>query len=78
MTFGQLHVAPILRDYLDVYPSVSAFTLFVDQLVEMIDEGNDLIDVTANGGGVRMGRMQMRRQPSIRGANALRIKPADR
>ena len=40
--FGQLHIAPILRDYLDAYPAVSAITLFVDRVVNLIDEGLDI------------------------------------
>ena len=40
--FGQLYVAPILRDYLDAYPAVSAFTLFVDRMVDLINEGLDV------------------------------------
>ena len=40
--FGQLYVAPILRDYLDAYPAVSATTLFVDRVVNLIDEGLDV------------------------------------
>lgn len=40
--FGQYYVAPILRDYLDRYPDVSAEALFVDRLVNVIDEGFDI------------------------------------
>ncbi len=40
--FGQRHIAPILRDYLDAYPEVSATTLFVDRIVDLIDEGLDV------------------------------------
>lgn len=42
LMFGHLYVAPILRDYLDAYPAVSAFTLFVDRVVHLIDEGLDV------------------------------------
>lgn len=37
--FGQKHIAPILRDYLDMYPEVSAELVFVDRIVDMIEEG---------------------------------------
>lgn len=47
LMFGHLYVAPILRDYLDAYPAVSVFTLFVDRVVNLIDEGLDV--------GVRIG-----------------------
>ena len=40
--FGQRHIAPILRDYLDAYPDVSAAVLFVDRIVDLIDEGLDV------------------------------------
>ncbi len=40
--FGQRHVAPVLRDYLDRYPSVTARALFVDRIVDLIDEGLDV------------------------------------
>ncbi|MDA0230388.1 MAG: LysR family transcriptional regulator [Proteobacteria bacterium] len=42
MMFGHLYVAPILRDYLDDYPAVSAFTLFVDRIVHLVEEGLDV------------------------------------
>ena len=42
LMFGHIYVAPILRDYLDAYPAVSAFTLFVDRVVNLIDEGLDV------------------------------------
>ncbi len=40
--FGQRHIAPILRDYLDAYPDVAATVLFVDRIVDLIDEGLDV------------------------------------
>jgi DNA-binding transcriptional LysR family regulator len=40
--FGQRHIAPILRDFLDAYPEVSATALFVDRVVDLIDEGFDV------------------------------------
>ena len=40
--FGQRHIAPILRDYLDAFPDVSANVLFVDRIVDLIDEGLDV------------------------------------
>jgi len=42
VTFGQMHIAPILREYLDIYPDVSAITLFVDRIVDLIDEEFDV------------------------------------
>jgi DNA-binding transcriptional LysR family regulator len=40
--FGHRVIAPILRDYLDRYPAVTAHTLFVDRIVNMIEEGLDV------------------------------------
>ena len=40
--FGQRHIAPVLRDYLDRYPAVTARALFVDRIVDLIDEGLDV------------------------------------
>ena len=40
--FGQMHVLPIVRDYLDAYPSVRARTFFVDRPVNIVDEGMDV------------------------------------
>lgn len=40
--FGQQFVLPILRAFLDATPAVSASTLFVDRIVDLIDEGLDV------------------------------------
>ena len=40
--FGQRHIAPILCGYLDAYPDVAATVLFVDRIVDLIDEGLDV------------------------------------
>lgn len=40
--FGRLYVTPILIDFLDRYPDVSARTLFVDRIVNLMDEGLDV------------------------------------
>ena len=40
--FGHHFIAPIVRDYLDVYPTVTAHTLFVDRVVNLIEEGLDV------------------------------------
>lgn len=42
VNFGHRYVAPILRNYLDAYPAVSARTLFVDRIVNLIEEGLDV------------------------------------
>ena len=40
--FGRIYVAPVLRDFLDRYPSVIANTLFVDRVVNIAEEGLDV------------------------------------
>jgi DNA-binding transcriptional LysR family regulator len=40
--FGRIYVAPALRDYLDLHPAVSAATLFVDRVVNIVEEGMDV------------------------------------
>ncbi len=40
--FGRIYVTPILTEYLDTYPEVSAEVLMVDRIVNMVEEGFDL------------------------------------
>jgi len=40
--FGRVYVIPILTDFLDAYPAVSAEGLFVDRIVNLLDEGIDV------------------------------------
>ncbi|MBE9553170.1 MAG: LysR family transcriptional regulator, partial [Proteobacteria bacterium] len=40
--FGRMFVTPILGDFLDLYPLVSARNLFVDRVVNLMDEGLDV------------------------------------
>jgi DNA-binding transcriptional LysR family regulator len=40
--FGRMYVAPILFDFLDRYAGVTARTLFVDRIVDLLDEGVDV------------------------------------
>ena len=40
--FGRLYVTPILGDFLDRYPLVSCQALFVDRIVNLMDEGLDV------------------------------------
>ena len=42
LLFGQMHVLPIVTDYLDAYPTMTARTLFVDRLVNLVEEGIDV------------------------------------
>ena len=40
--FGRHFVTPILGDFLDRFPQVSATTLFIDRVVNLMDEGLDV------------------------------------
>jgi DNA-binding transcriptional LysR family regulator len=40
--FGQIYVLPIMTEYLDLHPAVTARTLFVDRPVNIIEEGIDV------------------------------------
>lgn len=40
--FGRLYVTPILGEFLDQYPAVTCQALFVDRIVNLIDEGQDI------------------------------------
>jgi DNA-binding transcriptional LysR family regulator len=40
--FGRIFVTPILGDFLGLYPLVNARTLFVDRVVNLMDEGLDV------------------------------------
>ena len=47
--FGALHVTPILTEYLTRHPQVSASCLFLDRVVNLLDEG---VDVAVRIGGL--------------------------
>ena len=40
--FGQMHVAPIVGEYLDEYPEMRARLLLFDRIVNIVEEGIDL------------------------------------
>ncbi|MEP3423020.1 MAG: LysR family transcriptional regulator [Erythrobacter sp.] len=40
--FGRIYVLPILQDYLDIYPDVSAEVVMVDRVVNLVEEGFDV------------------------------------
>ncbi len=42
MLFGQIHVLPVVMEYIDAHPGVTARTFFVDRPVNMIEEGIDV------------------------------------
>lgn len=48
--FGRMYVLPIMLDFLDAHPKVTARALFLDRVTHMIDEGIDV--------AVRIGALQ--------------------
>lgn len=40
--FGRMHVAPLLLDFLREHPQITARALFVDRVVNLLDEGADV------------------------------------
>lgn len=40
--FGNMYVLPILTEYLDTYPTMLGRTIFVDRLVNIVEEGADV------------------------------------
>jgi DNA-binding transcriptional LysR family regulator len=40
--FGQIYILPILTDYLDLHPAVTARALFLDRVTNIVDEGIDV------------------------------------
>src|SRR3546814_14864047 len=42
MMFGRIHVAPVLLDFLDAHPGVSARLALLDRVVDLMDAGFDV------------------------------------
>ena len=42
VTFGQIYILPILCEFLAANPGVTAYTMFLDRIVDLIDEGLDV------------------------------------
>ncbi|WP_171205148.1 LysR family transcriptional regulator [Ruegeria sp. HKCCA0235A] len=47
--FGRMFVTPILGEFLELHPKISARTLYVDRVVNLVDEGLDV--------GIRIGNL---------------------
>jgi DNA-binding transcriptional LysR family regulator len=58
VAFGAMHVTPIIAEYLERYPEVTASCLFVDRIVNMLEEGVDV--------GVRIGELPDSSMQAIR------------
>ena len=63
--FGELFVAPILGEYLDLFAQVSINALLVDRVVNMTDEGVDV--------AVRIGHLQEPGQQAIKVGEVRRV-----
>lgn len=48
MSFGILHIAPLIQDFLDLYPELSIDINFEDRKVDLIEDGFDLAIRIAN------------------------------
>lgn len=42
VTFGRLYIQPIVQSFLDAHPQVTARVLYMDRVVNLIDEGIDI------------------------------------
>ena len=42
LMFGKLFIVPVILEYLDRYPAVNVSALFLDRLVNLLDEGIDI------------------------------------
>lgn len=42
LAFGRLHVAPLMRDYLERYPEATGELLLSDRVINLIEDGIDL------------------------------------
>lgn len=61
--FGHIYVLPILLDYLDRFPAVTGRSLFVDRIVNIVEEG---IDVAVRIGHLPDSGMSAMRVGSVR------------
>lgn len=63
--FGGMYVTPIVTDYLSRYPEVSASCLFLDRVVNLVDEGVDV--------AVRIGELPDSSMQAIRVGHVRRV-----
>src|SRR5258708_7684976 len=82
--FGRMHIAPLLLGFLEQHPKVNARALFVDQIVNLIEESFDValrIDTLADSSltaiKVGMVRRVVVASPGYLAANGAPRRPAD-
>lgn len=63
--FGQRYVAPLVRSFIDAHPRVTARVLFVDRVVNLIEEGLDV--------AVRIGSLPASRLTAVRVGDLRRV-----
>ncbi len=63
--FGKLYVMPILADYQTAYPQTEVEALFVDRVVNLVDEGIDV--------GIRIGELPDSSERAIRVGQVCRV-----
>jgi DNA-binding transcriptional LysR family regulator len=63
--FGQMHVLPIVMDYLSQHPAVMAQTLFLDRVTNLVEEGIDV--------AIRIGRLPDSELNAIRVGTVRRV-----
>ncbi len=63
--FGRIYIMPILTEFLDAYPDVTAEVLMVDRIVNMVEEGFDV--------AVRIGPLPASGMSAVKVGNVRRI-----
>ena len=63
--FGQIYVLPILTEYLDLHPAVTARALFLDRVTNIVDEGIDV--------AIRIGHLPDSSQAAVRIGTVRRV-----
>jgi DNA-binding transcriptional LysR family regulator len=63
VTFGRLHVAPLVGDFLAAHPGVTARLLLVDRVVDLVEEG---IDAAVRIGALPDSSLQARKVGAVR------------
>jgi DNA-binding transcriptional LysR family regulator len=63
--FGEMYVLPIVTAFLDVHPRVTARTIFVDRVTNLVDEGLDV--------AIRIGELPDSSQSAIRVGEVTRV-----
>jgi len=82
--FGRMHIAPLLFDFLQQHPKVKARAMFVDRIVNLVEEGFDValrIDTLADSSltAIKVGtvRRVVVASPAYLAANGAPRTPAD-